>query len=140
MPAHRRQLLVSFRRHLWRSRLARLYVHKQRRLQRCPVGSALHRDATGLSLSNTGCKLIGIAPHLPLTGGDSGLIGAACCGRLASGNARRDFVDASRHQLLTGDDQVQALPHRVEVAQYRVELIGVGDGWRSDRVGSFLHQ
>jgi hypothetical protein len=45
-----------------------------------------------------------------LTGGDSGrgLIGAARRRVSAIGNTRRDFVDASRYQILTGDDPLKA--------------------------------
>jgi hypothetical protein len=57
---------------------------------------------------------------------------------LTSGNTRCDFVDALRYQLLTRDDPVKAVLHRVEVAQHCVNVIGVGDGWRIDRVRSFL--
>jgi hypothetical protein len=147
MLVRRRQLLAAFRQCLWQSRPARLYLHTHRRLQRCPVGSALDRDATGLSrgtLINTRCGLIGIARHLRLTSSDNdrGRIGAARRRRLASGNARRDFVDASRYQLLTGDDPVEAWPHPVEFIQHRIKLpvIGVWVGWPSQRdcVGSFL--
>jgi hypothetical protein len=74
-------------------------------------------------LINTGCDLIGIARHLPLTGGDSGrglisaarrllpgcsLIGIARHLLFASGNTRGDFLDCSSYQFLTGNDPVEA--------------------------------
>jgi hypothetical protein len=147
MPAHRSQLLASFRRCLCQPRLARLYVRTQGRLQRYRVASAPNRDATGLSrggLITTGRGLISCPRHLSLTSGDSGrgLISARHL-LLPCGNPRSDFVDATGYQLLTGNDPIEVEPYRVEVvAQHRVKLplIGVGGGRHSrrDRVGSFL--
>jgi hypothetical protein len=108
MPARRRQLPAFFRRCLW-SRVDRLYVETLGRLQRCRIGSALERDARGItrgSLSDT-IGLIGVARQF-LIGGD--------------------LVDGSRYLLLTGRDPVDALPHCVEVAQCLVELLLIGAG------------
>jgi hypothetical protein len=113
MPARCRQLFVSFRRCLWRSRLGRLYFEALRRPQRCPVGSALDGDASGItrgSLSGTAGSLIGAARQL-LTGDDAG----------------GDLVDASRYLLLTGSELIDALPNCVDVAQYLVELLPIGE-------------
>jgi hypothetical protein len=102
MPARRGQPLVSFRHCLWRSRVGRLYVETFRRLQRCPVGSAVDADASGISRgSGTADGLIGGARQ-PLTGGD--------------------FIDASTHLLLTGSDPIDGLSNCMDVAQYLVEL------------------
>ena len=37
------------------------------------------------------------------------------------------LIGVARRRLLPGGDPVEALPLRVEVAQNRVQLIGVGD-------------
>jgi hypothetical protein len=113
MPARCRQLLVSFRHCLWRSRLGRLYVETLRRLQRCPVGSTLDGDARAISrgsLSDTFGSPIAAARQL-LTGGD----------------ARGDLVDASRYLLLTGSEPIDALSNCVDVMQYLVELLLIGE-------------
>jgi hypothetical protein len=95
------------------SHLARLYVHTERWLHRCPTGSA-NGDASGISRGS-----------LSRTAG--GLIGASQL--LAGGDTGGDLVDASRYLLLTSSGPVDALPHCVEVAQHRVEC---------DHIGSFL--
>jgi len=97
-------------------------------MQRRRVASAFDRDGLSrTSLINAACGLIGIARHLPLTGGDSGrgLIGSARRRLLPGGDTVGGLIGAARHLLSTCDKPVEALP---QVAQNRVELIGAGDG------------
>jgi hypothetical protein len=119
MPAGRRQLLPSFWQCLWRPRLGRLYVQTHDRLQRCPAGSALYRDATGLCrkiLSTIGGGLIDATRYLLLTGGDigGGLVGVVGHLLVIGDDPGGDLVNAAQYQLVTRDEPVDALPHRVE--------------------------
>src|SRR5258708_20095741 len=145
MPARRRELLSSFRRCLWRSRLGRLYVQTHGRLQRCPVGSALYRNATDLSrrnLSDTGGDLIDASRYLLLTRGDAGgdLVGAARRLLLTGSDTLGDLVDAKRYLLFTAPDLLHALPDRVERHSIDLLLIERRGGWRrqGDHAGGGL--
>jgi hypothetical protein len=89
------------------------------RLQRCPVGSALYRDAAGLCLkilSTIGGGLIDATRYLLLGGGyiGGGLVGVVRHLVVIGDDPGGDLVDAAQYQLVTRDEPVDALPHRVE--------------------------